>query len=70
MTDKPPVSTHGARPDIRIELSVRVSDDSYESKLSFPTESSPENIAEMFKGWMAALKVALDSAALAEKPLP
>ena len=53
---------------IRIELSVRVSDDSYESRMSFPVDSSRENIQEMFKGWMAALKTALDAGGQTEQP--
>lgn len=45
-----------------VDLSVRVSDGSYEARLSFPVDTAPEQVHKTFMQWIAALGQALEVA--------
>ena len=44
---------------VRISMSVRVSDDSFESTFSFPVSAGSEQINEVTKAWIGALHSAM-----------
>lgn len=58
----------GAAPKpTEIQLSIRTSDDSFESRLSFPVDFNASQIQSVMAGWLQALQAGLDIARTGEK---